>query len=187
MPGHLCFVHAVTTGLNPRLDPILELAIAVVDEKNLEVVGLSLIINPALGRGGSAWEDRLDDDRKRLLSRSGLLREVPYGVSPASAEEAMIAVLTPFDREDRFISAGYSPATHLNFLREQMGSLHRRFRADDQLDVVSVRTTLKRGDRSDLIPEIAASRRHRAWEDLQDAVSEMRIYNEYLATIPRWA
>jgi len=186
--GYLCFVHAVTTGPDPRLDHILELAIAVVDTQKLEKAGLNLIINPTLGRRGAGWEDRLDDQRKRDLTRSGLLRDVPYGVSPASAEDAMLAVLKPISEwEDKFIPAGYATGVHLAFLRESMSQLFRRFRSEPHLDVQSVRTLLQRAGRDDLVPDIAAERRHRAWEDLQDAVSEMRIYSEYLSTIPGWA
>jgi oligoribonuclease (3'-5' exoribonuclease) len=188
MPGRLVFVQAITTGPNPRLDHLLEVAVVVVDEKLVEVAGLAMIINPALGRHGAQWKERLDDQSRHTLANSGLLREIEFAVSPASAEEALRAVLKPYESGDLFISAGYAPMQTMTFLSDQMSSVARMFRLDVALDVASVRLVIERlAGRSDLIPDIGQRRSGRAMEDLQDAVSEARIYTGYLGLLPRWA
>ena len=90
-----CWLSVETTGLHPRLDHILEVAIVVTGPDLIELTGLSMIVNPALGRHGQGWEDRMDDHVRRMHTSSGLLREVIYAPSLAHVDEAMVAMVVP--------------------------------------------------------------------------------------------
>lgn len=175
-----CWVAVETTGVSPRLDHILEVALVVTGPDLVAVSALSLITNPSLGRHGANWSDRMDERTQRLHTSTGLLREVQYAPSLAHVDEAMAAILKPLD--DKFICCGYNPSFHRSFVREQMPGLSSRL-SDSSFDVVSVRRLIRDfASREDLIPEL--SRAHRAMSNVQDALTEARVYASYLALIP---
>ena len=182
-----CWLSVETTGLHPRLDHILEVAIVVTGPDLIELTGLSMIVNPALGRHGQGWEDRMDDHVRRMHTSSGLLREVIYAPSLAHVDEAMVAILKPLGAE-KYICSGYRPSFDHAFVKEHMSGLASRV-PDNFLDVISMRRLIRDfASRPDLIPELAdTGRAHRAMSDVQDAITEARIYSQYLSLIPRWA
>lgn len=182
-----CWLSVETTGLQPRLDHILEVAIVVTGPDLVELTGLSMIVNPALGRHGHAWEERMDDRVRRMHTSSGLLREVAYAPSLAQVDEAMVAILKPLGAE-KYICSGYRPSFDHAFVKEHMTGLASRL-PDNFLDVISARRLIRDfAARPDLIPDIAVTgRAHRAMSDVQDAITEARIYSQYLSLIPKWA
>lgn len=175
-----CWVEVKTTGPSPRLDHIMEVAIVATDADLVAVSALTLIANPALGRHGANWADRLDERSQRVYGQSGLLREIQYASSLAHVDEAMGAILKPLG--DKFICAGYHPSLHRGFIREQMPGLSARL-SDALFDVVSVRRLIRDlAGRPDLVPELP--RGHRASSDVQDALTEARVYTSYLSMVP---
>lgn len=189
MPSPLyCWIDLETSGLNPRLDHILEVSVVVTDTDLVELACLAMIVNPALGRHGQGWADRLDDKTKAMHTSSGLLREITYAPSLAHVDEAMVAILKPMATEEKYILAGHRPSFAHPFIKEGMPGLAARI-SDSYLDVISARRLIRDlAQRPDLIPDIAVTgRAHRAMSDVQDAITEMRIYAQYLSLIPRWA
>lgn len=175
-----CWVDVKTTGPSPRLDHVLETAVVVTDNDLVAVSALSLIANPALGRHGARWEERMDEHIQALYGGCGLLREVSFAPSLAHVDEAMAAILKPFG--EKMICAGYFPAVTRTFIREQMPGLSARL-SDRLFDVMSVRRLVRDlAGRADLVPELV--RAHRAMSDVQDALTEARIYTSYISLVP---
>lgn len=168
-----------TTGDNPRLDHVLEVAAVLTGPDLVAIKSLALVVNPELGRHGAHWEDRLGPERKHRFSRSGLLREVSYGSSPAYIDEAFASLLVG----GKFICAGYEPQMIYAFAREQMSGLASKLQ-HRFCDLSSMRVFI--GDlvqREDLLADFG-ERPGRAMLAVQDALSEARIYASYLAAVP---
>lgn len=183
------WVDIETTGLEPSKDAILEVALVVTDRDLIEVTAISFVVNPELTPRWKRWEERLEDapDVKKMHTRNGLLREVPFGgISHSEVERALIQTLDRFGSPGEFTIAGSNVgAFDLAFVREQMPVLASWF-SGRPYDAGVLREALRNIGRHDLIPEtiIKDSRVHRAMDDIQASISEMRVYTEYLRAIP---
>lgn len=182
---HFCWIDLETTGLNPRLDHILEVALVVTGADLEEQTAFTLVVNPALD-GHKAWADRLDDPVKQMHEASGLLRDISTGVSLRSAEDALLQTLDRF-KGDRYILGGLNiERLERPFIDAQLRRLARRL-SYRSLDVLAVRRFLRDVcGRTDLMPTFADAdaKRHRALDDILDTLAEARIYRTYLDLIP---
>ncbi len=172
-----------TTGPDPRLDHVLEVALVVTSHDLIEQTAFTIIVNPSLD-GNAGWEDRLDDERKVRYENNGLLRDITTGVSLRSAEDALVQTIKRVTA-DPLVLAGVHPEQERAIAQARMRSM-RPWMHWRSLDLTSVRRFIRDiGGRTDLIPTFAdADRVHRALEDAQDAISEARVYRTYLDIIP---
>jgi oligoribonuclease (3'-5' exoribonuclease) len=175
------------TGPNPRLDPVLEVALIVTDDELIEQTAITLIVNPALS-GSKDWADRLDDTSKQRFDDNGLLRDISTGVSVTAAEDALAQTVKRVTG-DRVPLCGIDiDARCRPLILGQMRGLASRFNYRT-IDVLSIRRFLRDvAGRDDLMPTFADAdqKLHRALSDLQDTLSEARIYREYLNLIPEF-
>mgnify|MGYP001022641485 FL=1 len=108
-------------------------------------------------------------------------------ISVRSVDEALVAILKPLG-EEKYFCAGYHPSVDLAFVKEQMPGLASRLR-DTFVDVGTMRHLIRDfAQRPDLLPEPEVyGLSGRAMSDVQDALSEVRTYSQYLTLIPGWA
>lgn len=184
----LCWVDVETSGLDDRVDPILEVAVVVTGYDLVEQTAMNLIVNPEISSPKfKGWADLMDDTVRKMHTQSGLLRDVPFGVSARSAEEALCSVLDRVTDEPYIMAGSGIDRFDRRFLRSQMPRLAGRFTDTTSIDVGSVRRSLRDlGGREDLIPETAlgSARLHRAMDDVQAYITEARVYAEYFGLIP---
>lgn len=174
-----------TTGSHERLDSILEVALIVTDEDLVEQTAITLIVNPALS-GQKDWADRLSDSAKLCLGDNGLLRDISTGVSLATADDALAQTVKRMTDEPIPLCGINVDGLARKFLSSQLRSLRRCF-SYRSVDVLTVRRFLRDVcGRDDLMPTFADAdqRMYRALQDLQDTLSEARIYRTYIDLIP---
>ena len=84
----LVWVDCEMTGLSLEKDQLVEIAVVVTDSDLTELdAGINIIIRPA----DLAVLDTMDDVVREMHDRSGLLEEIPNGVTLAEAEEKVLA------------------------------------------------------------------------------------------------
>ena len=172
-----------TTGLNPRLDEILEVALVVTGNNVVECTAISFVVDP----GDVKWEDRLDDE-KAMHIRSGLLRDVvTVGLLLPAVEDALLTTLKRVDKGP-FVLCGINPVLNRAFIESRMRRFNRQLDYRS-IDVLSIRRFLRDlCERDELMPPFADadSKTHRAMDDLQDVISEARIYRTYIEQVPEF-
>lgn len=180
----LAWISVETSGKDPRTSPILELALVVTDGSFTEVTAIGLTIKPDLSPRWQKWKESADPDFTKGHTRSGLMREIPFGMSLKTAEEALVTTLDRADG-DFFIPCGsFFEVTARPFLVAQMATFAGRLEPES-MDVWSVRRFFDVAGRTNLLPEVATSNRTgRAMDDIQADITEARIYAEYLKLIP---
>jgi oligoribonuclease (3'-5' exoribonuclease) len=186
---HYAWVDLETAGLDERSHPILEVALVVTGVDLIEIAALTLVVNPAVSGGRwASWRDQMDSVVEKMHLDSGLAREVDFGVSLRTADEALAQTLDRLDLGDFFILAGSEvDRFDRRFIGAQLPRLASHLDPKRSFDVASLRRAFRDlAGRADLMPEVAdsAQRTHRAMDDIQAHVTEARIYAEYLRLIP---
>jgi oligoribonuclease len=170
----LVWVDCEMTGLDPRRDVLLELAVLVTDSE-LTVLGegVDLVIRPPDG-----VLDGMDDVVRTMHERSGLLDVLAGGVTPAEAEAAALAYVRQHVPEPRKAPlAGNSVHMDRLFLAQEMPTLtewlHYR-----NVDVSSLKELVRRWYPRVYFASPRKTGNHRALGDIQDSIRELRYYRE---------
>ncbi len=136
----LVWIDCEMTGLDLEVDELVEIAVVITDyELNPVDVGLSIVIKP----DASALES-MGEFVRAMHTESGLIEEIPNGVSVAEAEyEVLEYVLKHVPEEQRAPLAGNSIGTDRAFLTKYMPRLdaHLHYR---NVDVSSIKELAKR-------------------------------------------
>ena len=160
------------TGLDLAVDELVEIAVIVTDF-NLEPLdeGLSIVIRP----DASALEN-MGDFVRNMHETSGLLKEIPDGVSVAEAEyEVLEYVLKHVPAEQQAPLAGNSIGTDRAFLVKFMPRLdaHLHYR---NVDVSTVKELARRWFPRIYFNAPAKHGGHRALADILESIRELRFY-----------
>ena len=160
------------TGLDLAVDELVEVAVVVTDYE-LEPVhpGFSIVIAPseaALANMGEFVRD--------MHAASGLLDELPTGVSIADAEQKVLAYIT-----EHVPTAGQAPlagntiGTDRAFLAQQMPSVdaHLHYRS---VDVSSIKELVRRWFPRVYFNAPAKNGGHRALADILESIRELDYY-----------
>lgn len=160
------------TGLDLAVDELVEVAVVITDYE-LEPVhpGFSIVIAPseaALANMGEFVRD--------MHAASGLLDELPAGVSIADAEQKVLAYITA-----HVPSAGQAPlagntiGTDRAFLAQQMPSVdaHLHYRS---VDVSSIKELVRRWFPRVYFNAPAKNGGHRALADILESIRELDYY-----------
>lgn len=160
------------TGLDLAVDELVEVAVVITDYE-LEPVhpGFSIVIAPseaALANMGEFVRD--------MHAASGLLDELPAGVSIADAEQKVLAYITT-----HVPSAGQAPlagntiGTDRAFLAQQMPSVdaHLHYRS---VDVSSIKELVRRWFPRVYFNAPAKNGGHRALADILESIRELDYY-----------
>ena len=160
------------TGLDLAVDELVEVAVVVTDYE-LEPVhpGFSIVIAPS-----DAALANMGDFVRDMHAASGLLDELPAGVSIADAEQKVLAYIT-----EHVPTAGQAPlagntiGTDRAFLAQQMPSVdaHLHYRS---VDVSSIKELVRRWFPRVYFNAPAKNGGHRALADILESIRELDYY-----------
>lgn len=170
----LVWIDCEMTGLDLENDEIVEIAVVITDfDLNIIDPGLDIVIKPdasALANMGDFVRD--------MHTSSGLLEELPNGVSAAEAEYQVIEYILKFiPAEQKAPLAGNSIGTDRAFLAKYMPRLdkHLHYR---NVDVSSIKELARRWYPRVYFNAPAKDSGHRALADILESIRELAYYRQ---------
>ena len=168
----LVWIDCEMTGLDLEVDELVEIAVVITDyDLNPVDAGLDIVIKP----DASALES-MSDFVRAMHTESGLIDEIPDGVSLAEAEyEVLEYVLKHVPDEQRAALAGNSIGTDRAFISRFMPRLdaHLHYR---NVDVSSIKELAKRWYPRAYFNAPAKDGGHRALADILESIRELQYY-----------
>jgi oligoribonuclease len=180
MADFIVWVDCEMTGLDLKVDEICEIAVVVTDgELNELHEGLQIVIKPsekALANMGEFVTN--------MHTESGLITEIPSGISMAEAESAVMEYLKQWVTAERTAPlAGNSIGTDRMFLNRQMPAfdayLHYR-----NIDVSSIKELTRRWYPRVYFQMPKKTGNHRALADIKESIQELRYYRKTVMVAP---
>ncbi|WP_353814281.1 oligoribonuclease [Agromyces sp. SYSU T00266] len=168
----LVWIDCEMTGLDLEVDELVEIAVVITDYDLRPVdEGLDIVIKP----DASALES-MGDFVRAMHTQSGLIEEIPNGVSVADAEYQVLEyVLKHVPEEQRAPLAGNSIGTDRAFISRFMPRLdaHLHYR---NVDVSSIKELAKRWFPRAYFNAPAKDGGHRALADILESIRELQYY-----------
>ncbi len=170
----LVWIDCEMTGLDPAFDEIVEIACIVTDAELNELdEGITLVVKP-----GDESFAGMDDFVVNMHTVSGLIEEIPEGISLADAERRVpdyVKVHVPEARKAPL--AGSSVYVDRGFLSRYMPELdsHLHYRL---VDVSSIKELTRRWYPRVYFASPEKKGNHRALGDIRDSISELRYYRD---------
>jgi oligoribonuclease len=174
MTDRLVWIDCEMTGLDLTRDALIEIACLVTDS-DLVVLdeGLDLIIKPP-----AEALDQMEDVVREMHTASGLLAELPAGVTLAEAQDQVLAYIRRYVREPRRVPlAGNSIATDRAFIARDMPELD-AFLHYRMVDVSSIKELARRWYPRTYFASPPKRGGHRALADITESIQELRYYRE---------
>jgi oligoribonuclease len=174
MTDRLVWIDCEMTGLDLTRDALVEIA-CIVTNGDLAVAddGIDVIIKPP-----AEALDHMPDVVREMHTASGLLTELPSGVTLAEAQDTVLAYIRQHVPEARKVPlCGNSIATDRSFLARDMpeldGFLHYRM-----VDVSSIKELARRWYPRAYFASPPKHGGHRALADILESIRELRYYRE---------
>jgi oligoribonuclease len=170
----LVWIDCEMTGLDISIDELVEVAVVITDYDLVAVdPGFSIVIKP----DQSAF-DNMAEFVLNMHKESGLLEEIPHGVSLADAEFAVNEYILKFVPTPKSAPlAGNTIGTDRTFLAKYMprvdGHLHYR-----SIDVSSIKELSRRWFPRVYFNAPTKSGGHRALADILESIRELAYYRE---------
>ncbi|MBL4583278.1 MAG: oligoribonuclease [Pseudomonadales bacterium] len=172
--GNLIWIDLEMTGLEPKNDRIIELAIIVTDS-DLNFIAEGPVI--AIHQPESALE-AMDEWNTRTHGNSGLTERVrKSGISERNAENMTLEFLREHLEEGQSPMCGNSIGQDRRFLVKYMPQLEAFFHYRN-LDVSSIKELAKRW-RPDIAKGFHKKNTHQALDDIQESIAELSYYREH--------
>ena len=176
LPEYLVWIDCEMTGLNPDTECLVEIA-AVITDTELNVVdeGIDLVIKP---RPESV--EQMGEYVRNMHTTSGLITEIPDGISVEAAEDAILAYLESTGTvAGKSPLAGNSVSVDRNFIARDMPRLseYLHYRT---IDVSSIKELARRWYPKLYFASPAKTGNHRALGDIQDSIAELAYYRASL-------
>ncbi|MBX0298606.1 oligoribonuclease [Cryobacterium sp. 1639] len=170
----LVWIDCEMTGLDLNNDELVEIAVVVTDfDLNILDPGLDIVIKP----DASALEN-MGEFVRNMHTSSGLIEEIPHGVSVAEAEYQVIEYLLRFVPEDqRAPLAGNSIGTDRAFLARYMPRLDKQLHYRN-VDVSSIKELAHRWFPRAYFNAPAKDGGHRALADILESIRELAYYRK---------
>lgn len=172
----IVWIDCEMTGLNLEADALVEVA-AIVTNSDLEPLdgGIDLVIAPS-----EAAMAQMGDFVRDMHTKSGLLEELPHGISMEEARSRVFEYVKRWVKEPRKAPlAGNSVGTDRNFLERDMPELveylHYRI-----IDVSSIKELARRWYPRAYFQSPEKNGGHRALGDILDSIDELRYYRGIL-------
>jgi oligoribonuclease len=173
---YLVWIDCEMTGLDLGADALIEVALLVTDaELNVVGDGVDVVIKPP-----QEAIDQMPDVVRTMHTASGLLDELPRGISLAEAEEQLLAAVREFAPEPRKVPlCGNSIATDRSFIARDLPVLdnHLHYR---MVDVSSIKELARRWYPRVYFASPEKKGGHRALADIRESIAELRYYREAL-------
>ena len=170
----LVWIDCEMTGLDINSDELVEIAVVVTDfDLNILDPGLDIVIKP----DASALEN-MGDFVRNMHTSSGLIEEIPQGVSVAEAEYQVLEYILRFVPEDqRAPLAGNSIGTDRAFLTKYMPRLDKQLHYRN-VDVSSIKELAHRWFPRAYFNAPAKDGGHRALADILESIRELAYYRQ---------
>ena len=170
----LVWIDCEMTGLDINNDELVEIAVVVTDfDLNILDPGLDIVIKP----DASALAN-MGDFVRNMHTSSGLIEEIPNGVSVAEAEYQVLEYVLRFVPEDqRAPLAGNSIGTDRAFLARYMPRLDKQLHYRN-VDVSSIKELAHRWFPRAYFNAPAKDGGHRALADILESIRELAYYRQ---------
>ena len=174
MSDFIVWVDCEMTGLEVTVDEICEIGVVVTDgELNVLDPGLQLVIKPS----AKALRN-MGDFVRQMHTDSGLIQEIPKGISMAKAEKQVLEYIKQWVPEERTAPlAGNSIGTDRMFLNRQMPNLD-KFLHYRNIDVSSLKELSRRWFPRVYFQLPKKAGNHRALADILESIQELRYYRK---------
>ena len=176
----IVWIDCEMTGLSLTNDALIEVAALVTDyELNQLGDGIDLVIKPP----AEALE-QMDDFVRDMHTSSGLLEELPAGITMADAEAQVLAYVREFAPEAvKAPLGGNTVGTDRGFLARDMPELeaHLHYRI---IDVSSIKELALRWFPRAFFASPKKEGGHRALADIRESIAELRYYREAIFVEP---
>ena len=160
------------TGLDLTVDELVEVAVVITDyDLNLVDPGFAIVINP-----DQSALDNMNDFVRNMHESSGLINEIPNGVSLADAEYAVLEYILKFvPAEQSAPLAGNTIGTDRAFLNKYMPRVdsHLHYRS---IDVSSIKELSRRWFPRVYFNAPKKDGGHRALADILESIRELEYY-----------
>lgn len=168
----IVWIDCEMTGLDLAADALIEVAAVVTDsELNPLGDGVSVVIRPP-----DAALEQMNDFVREMHTSSGLLEDLPSGLTMAEGEQIVLDYITQWVPEPgRAPLAGNSIGTDKTFLDRDMPTLlgHLHYRV---VDVSSLKEMARRWYPRIYFNSPAKTGNHRALADILESIDELRYY-----------
>ena len=170
----LVWIDLEMTGLDPARDEIVEIACIVTESDLTELdAGISLVVKPS-----DAPLAAMDDVVVRMHTESGLINEIPQGITLADAEAQVLEYVRSHVPDSRKAPlAGSSVYVDRGFLSVYMPDLdsHLHYRL---VDVSSIKEISRRWFPRVYFATPEKKGNHRALGDIRESIAELRYYRD---------
>ena len=160
------------TGLSLETDALVEIAVLVTDsELNVIGDGIDVVIHATDGQ-----LEGMNDFVREMHTNSGLITEIPNGISMADAEAKIIAYLESASTvAGKSPLAGNSVGVDRSFIDRDMPALS-KYLHYRTIDVSSIKELARRWYPKAYFGAPAKTGNHRALGDIQDSIAELAYY-----------
>ena len=168
----LVWIDCEMTGLDLTVDELVEVAVVITDyDLKLVDPGFAIVINP-----DQSALDNMNDFVRNMHESSGLINEIPNGVSLADAEYAVLEYILKFvPAEQSAPLAGNTIGTDRAFLSKYMPRVdsHLHYRS---IDVSSIKELSRRWFPRVYFNAPKKDGGHRALADILESIRELEYY-----------
>jgi oligoribonuclease len=174
MADYIVWVDCEMTGLEVTIDEICEIGVVVTDgELNMLDAGLQLVIKPS-----DTALSNMGEFVTQMHTDSGLIQEIPQGITIAEAEQQVLQYIKHWVAEERTAPlAGNSIGTDRMFLNRQMPQLD-KFLHYRNIDVSSLKELTRRWFPRVYFQLPKKTGNHRALADILESIQELRYYRK---------
>ncbi|MBC7725221.1 MAG: oligoribonuclease [Burkholderiaceae bacterium] len=170
----LVWIDCEMTGLDLAIDELVEVAVVITDFDLTPIdAGFEIVIKP----DKSAW-DNMGDFVRGMHTESGLITEIPDGVSLADAEFAVLEYILKYvPTPQQAPLAGNTIGTDRAFLAKYMPRIdsHLHYRS---IDVSSIKELSRRWFPRIYFNAPAKNGGHRALADILESIRELQYYRQ---------
>ena len=174
MSDYIVWVDCEMTGLDVSVDEICEIAVVVTDQELNEAhEGLQIVVKPS-----SKALKNMGEFVTNMHTESGLIEEIPNGVSISQAENEVLEYIRQWIPDERTAPlAGNSIGTDRMFLNRQMPKLD-SFLHYRNIDVSSIKELTRRWYPRVYFQMPKKTGNHRALADIKESIRELRYYRQ---------
>ncbi|MFA9277637.1 MAG: oligoribonuclease [Rhodoluna sp.] len=173
---YMVWIDCEMTGLNLDVDELVEVAVIITDSE-LEAVheGFDIVINPS-----QAALDNMGEFVTNMHTSSGLIEEIPHGVSLKEAEAQVLAYINEHVPEgQKPPMCGNSIGTDRAFVVRYMPLVDARLHYRN-IDVSSLKELARRWYPRVYFNSPSKDGGHRALADIQESIRELDYYRQAL-------